>query len=69
MWKPSKVTLLVLMISMAVMGGITLNWVDWKVFETGKGVLRELQLPLIFLALAFYFMVPYVQKLKKEKNL
>lgn len=68
MWKPSKKILLVLMIFTAVMGGITLNWVDWKVFDTGKGVFRELQLPIIFLALSLYFMVPYVKKLKEEKK-
>ena len=68
MWKPSKLTLLILMISMAVMGGLTFSWVDWKVFETGTGIWRELQLPIIFLALSIYFMVPYVQKLKKESK-
>ena len=56
------------MISMAVMGGLTFSWVDWKVFETGTGIWRELQLPIIFLALSIYFMVPYVQKLKKESK-
>tara|TARA_B100000929_G_C15430331_1_gene394435 strand:- start:753 stop:965 length:213 start_codon:yes stop_codon:yes gene_type:complete len=70
MWKPSKLTLLILMISMAVMGGLTFSWIDWKVFDTGEGkdIYQEIQLPLIFLALGFYFMVPYVKLLKKEKN-
>ncbi len=55
---------------MAVMGGLTFSWIDWKVFDTGEGkdIYQEIQLPLIFLALGFYFMVPYVKLLKKEKN-
>ena len=38
MWKPSKKILLSLMLFTAIMGGITLSWVDWDIIETGKGI-------------------------------
>lgn len=72
MWKPSKISLFVLTFLMALFGGITLSFVDWTVLEEGTGVLKELQLSLLFLALSFFFMVPYVKKVKegnkKEKG-
>ncbi|OUS00076.1 hypothetical protein A9Q86_11590 [Flavobacteriales bacterium 33_180_T64] len=68
MWKPGKKTLFVLMILMAIFGGLTSYWIDWTVFETNKGVLREIQLPIIFLVLSFYFMIPYLKKIKEEKK-
>jgi len=68
MWKLGKKTLFILMLTTAIMAGLTTYWIDWSVFETKKGILREIQLPLIFLALSFYFMIPYVKKLKEEKN-
>jgi len=68
MWKPSKNTLFFLMFLSTIFGGITFSIVDWSVFESGKGIIAELQLPVIFLALAFSFMIPYVKKLKEEKE-
>jgi len=68
MWNPSKMTLFFLMLLSATFGGLTLNYVDWSVFETNKGIIKELQLPVTFLALSFYFMVPYVKKIKEEKS-
>tara|TARA_R110000787_G_scaffold17133_7_gene54079 strand:+ start:318 stop:527 length:210 start_codon:yes stop_codon:yes gene_type:complete len=68
MWKPKKKTLLVLMILTSMFGGLTLSWVNWGVFETGKNIeiYNEIELPLIFLLLAFVFMIPYVKKIKEE---
>lgn len=71
MWKPSKKILLVLMILMSVFGGLTLSQVNWGVFETGKNIeiYNEIDLPIIFLLLAFVFMTSYIKKLKKENNI
>lgn len=70
MWKPSKKTLLVLMILMSSLGGISLSMVNWEIFNTAKGIeiYREINLSLIFIVLAFYFMFPYVKKLKEERE-
>ena len=62
MWKPSKITLLLFMILMAILGGVTFSYIDWEHFNN----LKEIQLPLIFLVLSIYFMVLYVKKLKEE---
>ncbi len=70
MIKFSKKTLFFLMVLMCIMGGITLSMVDWEVFNDGAGIdiYREIDLPLIFLGLAFGFMFPYVKKLKEEEK-
>lgn len=66
MWKPSKKILLILMLSMAIIGGITFNFVDWDIIEKGKGidVYNEIELPIIFFLLSISFMITYVQKIK-----
>jgi hypothetical protein len=71
MWKPSKRVLLVLMILTSTLGGITLSWVDWNIIKTGKGVdvYNQIDLPIIFLLLSIIFMIPYVKKLKEEKDI
>lgn len=68
MMKFSKITLFILMTLMSILGGITLNMVNWNVFSVGKGIdiYREIDLPIIFIGLAFSFMFPYVKKLKEE---
>lgn len=70
MWKLSTKMLLFLIILMSVLGGLTFSWIDWEVIETGKGIdiYREIDLPIIFLLLGFSFIVPYVKKLKEEKE-
>ena len=68
MWKFSKLTLLVLTFLMALFGGLTLSFVDWSIINTGKDLIKELQLPLIFLVLSFFFMVPYVKKVKEDRK-
>jgi hypothetical protein len=68
MWKPTKSVLLLLMILMCIFGGLTLSWVDWSIIETGKKIeiYKQIELPIIFLLLAFTFMIPYVKKLKNN---
>lgn len=56
------------MVVMAILSGLTSSWIDWTVFETKNGILREIRLPLIFLVLSFYFMIPYVKKIKEKKK-
>ena len=67
MWKPGKKTLFILMLIMAIMAGLTTFWIDWSIYETKKGIIQEIQLPIIFLALSFYFMIPYVKIIKEEE--
>lgn len=67
MWKPSKKILFLLMTIPAIIGGITLNYADWSTLETGKGFIREFQLPVILLILSFIFMFKYVKKIKSEQ--
>lgn len=67
MWKPSKKVLFFLMIINATLAGISLFLIDWNVFETGKGIYKEVSLTAVFLGLAIFFMIPYVKKLKEEK--
>lgn len=51
----------------AIIGGITLRYVDWSTLENGNGFLKEIQLSAILLILSFIFMVRYVKKLKSEQ--
>ena len=68
MWKFNKLTLFILVLLMSTCAGITIYMINWEVFENGKGIFREIHLPLIFLGLAFYFMVSYVKRLKESEN-
>ncbi len=70
MWKPSKTTLFILMLSMTIVGGIAFSLVNWEVVESKgfKGVYNELSLPILGLVLGFYFMVHYVKKLKETEK-
>ena len=54
------------MLSMAIIGGITFNFVDWDIIEKGKGidVYNEIELPILFFLLSISFMITYVQKIK-----
>lgn len=70
MWKPSKRTLLVLMILMSIMGGLTFNGIDWDAFETAERIVekyKEVDLPIIFFGLSVLFMLQYVGKIKEER--
>lgn len=67
MWRLSKLTLLVLTFLMALFGGLTLSDVDWVAIEAENNLIRELQLPLIFLVLSFSFMIPYVKRIKADR--
>jgi hypothetical protein len=66
MWKPSKLTLFIIFITMTVCAGISVAYIDWDVIASGKGVFKELQQPVLFILLSLYFMFPYVKKLKEE---
>jgi len=68
MVKFNKLTLFILMFITSTCAGISLYLVNWEVVKSGQKVFQELQLPLIFIFLSFYFMVPYVKKLKEEHN-
>ena len=68
MWKPSKMILFILMISMTAVGGVSFSMVDWEIIESGKfyDVYSKLSLPILGLVLGLYFMVHYVKKIKQE---
>jgi len=66
MWEFSKLTLFILMMVNSTLGGISLSFVDWSVFETGQGIYDEIQLPVLFFLLSLFFMFPYVKKLKED---
>ncbi|MFK7747815.1 MAG: hypothetical protein AB8B65_05470 [Kordia sp.] len=68
MWKPNKKILFILFFLNATLGGICFSLIDWSVFETGKGIYDEISLTLVFTGLTFFFMIPYVKKLKEEKT-
>lgn len=70
MWKPSKFYLFILMLFTAIMGGISLSFIDWDIIEKGKGIdiYNQIDLPVIFFLLSISFMIPYVKKLKEENK-
>lgn len=68
MWKPSKLVLFILMVANSIFAGLSLIFVDWKVFETGQGIYDEIHQPVLFFLLSIFFMFPYVKKLKEESN-
>ena len=68
MWKPSKLVLFILMVANATFAGLSLIFVDWTVFETGRGIYDEIHQPALFLVLSLFFMFPYVKKLKEESS-
>ncbi len=68
MWKPSKLTLLILILITSISGGITLSYVDWEAIKIGKKIFGELKLPIIFIILSLYFLFPYVKRLKEDKS-
>ena len=67
MWKLSKRTLFLLMLSMAIIGGLLLSATDWRIIKSGNGWFNELQLPIIFLGLSLFFMIGYVNELNEKK--
>tara|TARA_R110002073_G_scaffold108336_9_gene243613 strand:+ start:45977 stop:46183 length:207 start_codon:yes stop_codon:yes gene_type:complete len=68
MWDFSKKTLFLLMLTSAVGVGFSIDWIDWEVFKTRSGILKEIQIPLVFIFLSIIFMLKYVKKLKSEKT-
>jgi phosphatidylserine synthase len=67
MWKPSKKVLFAIVLLMAICSGLSLGDVNWELVQKGENVFKELLLPCLFIALSFYFLVPYVKKLKGER--
>ncbi len=68
MWKLSKLTLFIIICTMSVSAGISIIFINWDVFESGKGVLKELMQPVLFILLGLYFLFPYVKRLKEESS-
>ncbi len=70
MWKPSKIVLFVLMLFTAIMSGVSFSFIDWDIIENGKGidVYNQIDLPILFFVLSISFMIPYVKKIKEEKD-
>ncbi len=69
MWRPSKKTLFILMLSMAILGTISFTMIDWDEFNSGiLGAIRELGTTLIFFGVGLNFIFPYVRSLKKDAN-
>lgn len=68
MWKLSKLTLFIIICTMSVSAGISIIFINWDLFESGKGVLKELMQPVLFILLGLYFLFPYVKRLKEESS-
>lgn len=70
MWKPSKKVLFGLMLLTAIIGGVSFSFIDWDIIENGKGidVYNQIDLPILFFVLSISFMIPYVKKLKEDKE-
>ncbi len=70
MWKPSLKIILSLMILMAVLGGITFNFVDWDIIKNGQfiEIYDEINLSVVFFLLSISFMATYLKRLKKESK-
>jgi len=66
MWKPNKKTLLIITIILGTIAGILFQLVKWDDVFSGKNLLKELHLPSLFLALGFYYLYMYFQKLKSD---
>ncbi len=70
MWRPSKITLIILIILMSLLGAISIGFIDWESFDNGyRNALRELRLTIVFWGLGVYFLFPYVKKIKESQNL
>jgi hypothetical protein len=67
MWKPSKKTLFFLILFMAILTGISLGGVNWKIVEEGKNIFNEFLLPGLFIGLSFSFLIPYLKIIKEER--
>lgn len=68
MWKFNKTTLFIIMLTMSICAGISFSLIDWDVFSTGKGIFNEIHLPLLFIGLSIFFMVPYIKTIKEGKK-
>ncbi len=68
MVKYSKTVLFFTMLICAVMGGFSLHYADWSVWESGEGIVKEFQTPVLLLILSVVFMVMYVNRLKSKRN-
>lgn len=66
MIKFSKKTAFILMITITIGLGFSLNNVNWE--NINGNIYNELKLPSICLSLSIYFMLYYVKILKEEKK-
>ena len=67
---PKRIAFL-LFILVTVLLAVSFNYVNWNVFESGnnlKTIFKELREPLIFLILAIFYIIYYVDILNKEKK-
>jgi hypothetical protein len=68
MWNPSKKILLFLIFTCTILAAVSYRLIDWNNYEKGtSNAIKELRLTLVFLGLAFYFIFPYVKKIKSNK--
>lgn len=68
MWRPSKLTLFLLILINATFSGIFFATVDWDGLLTKQVSIREIQLPILFFLLSIYFVFPYVKIIKNDKK-
>ena len=70
MWKPSVKVLFSLMILMVILGGISLNFVDWNILQEGRfiEIYNEVDIPIIFFLLSISFLLTYLKRSKEKSN-
>ena len=66
MIKLSKKVLFILIISMTVCAGISLNLINWENINSTQSFFKEFHLTLLCLCLALYFVFPYVKSLNQK---
>lgn len=69
MWNPSKKILLIIIFICTVLAAVSYKSIDWNNYhQSFGGAIKELRITLVFLGVAFYFLFPYLKKVKKESN-
>jgi hypothetical protein len=52
---------------MSICAGISFRLVDWDKTDSTLGFFKEFHLTFLFIAIALYFVFPYVKRLKESK--
>lgn len=67
MIKFNKTVLFLIIFLMSTCAGISLSLINWDNVDSGLGFIKEFHLTLLCIAIALYFVFPYVKRLKQSK--